>query len=113
MTVLLKQEGKRQDWFTTLSDAEMLAHPNYPPDAAVIPGDLACTAAAQAEVVLCRLDEQTALHKLLIGTCSESYSHILQSARMFPAQFQTAEANSGGRFMCPIIHIRKLSLKAC
>eukprot|EP00961_Rhodomonas_salina_P054658 734220-Rhodomonas_salina.1 len=73
MTVLSKQAEKSQDWVTTLSDADMIAHPNYPPDAPIISGDPAGTAAAQAEVVRSRLDAQTAVHELLISTCSESY----------------------------------------
>eukprot|EP00961_Rhodomonas_salina_P046806 628076-Rhodomonas_salina.1 len=73
MTVPSKQAGKRQDWVTTLLEADMIAHPNYPPDAPVIPGDPAGTAAAQAEVVRSRLDAQTAIHELLISTCSEAF----------------------------------------
>eukprot|EP00961_Rhodomonas_salina_P185665 2506749-Rhodomonas_salina.1 len=63
--------AKLQDWALALDYGAMLAHPNYPVDAPVVPGDPAATAAAQAEVIAKRLKVQEKLHELLISTCNE------------------------------------------
>eukprot|EP00286_Rhodomonas_abbreviata_P008122 CAMPEP_0181343174 /NCGR_PEP_ID=MMETSP1101-20121128/31437_1 /TAXON_ID=46948 /ORGANISM="Rhodomonas abbreviata, Strain Caron Lab Isolate" /LENGTH=1673 /DNA_ID=CAMNT_0023454769 /DNA_START=92 /DNA_END=5115 /DNA_ORIENTATION=- len=64
---------RKRDWAVEMTDAQMLAHPNYPPDAPPDPANPAAQAAAQAEVLVKRRKVQTDLHDLLTRTCKVSY----------------------------------------
>ena len=64
---------RKRDWACQMTDASLLAHPNYPADAPPNPGNPAAQAAAQAEVDAKRRKTQTDLHDLLTRKCGISY----------------------------------------